>query len=585
MGKDFGDLPVIQDKRFAKVHSDPRFTRQPKKERKVRVDDRFKSMFTNQKFSTTPKYDKKGRKIHQDASEVDPGLSELYSLGSDSEHEDEPQAQEQPQSSNESDEEQLDASKQDNDNDDADTSSDTSESCFSDSLSDGAEEGDSEPEEAIPTTDPTNRLAVMNLDWQQLRSVDILAVLQSFCPSGGIIEKVTVYPSQFGLEQMQKEALEGPQVFESKPTNDDNEDEGTGVDERKLRKYEKQRLRYYFAVVECNSVACAEAIYTSCDGIEFERSSNFMDIRFIPDGTEIPTDPRDTATDVPEDYEPPDFNTRVNQHTKVELSWDKDDPKRSKLKKKLTAEELREDHLRAFLASSSDEEDHGTDADKLRGLLLGGLDGDGPKGDEDDDGVQGDLEVTFSSKYEELGNIMKKKAKAKKENEVFNGEETTWEKHLREAREKRKKKRFEKKQQQTEEQKGKSTENGGDDAADLDDPFFTVGDDEAGAHAEEDADEIGPTTNRKKQAKKEKENAEKLAEKQRQEQEKAELELLMMDESAPKKGYDLKRLIEPSDDKVCVCVRDFVTFDDFVSSAAQEKEKGSQREARRSASR
>jgi hypothetical protein len=44
---------------------------------------------------------------------------------------------------------------------------------------------------------------------------------------------------------------------------------------------------------------CAEALYTSCDGVEFERSSNFMDIRYVPNGTQITTTPKESASDIP----------------------------------------------------------------------------------------------------------------------------------------------------------------------------------------------------------------------------------------------------------------------------------------------
>lgn len=55
---------------------------------------------------------------------------------------------------------------------------------------------------------------------------------------------------------------------------------------------------YYFAVVVCDSVATADYLYKSCDGIEFERSSSKLDLRFIPDSMEFKHPARDVATEV-----------------------------------------------------------------------------------------------------------------------------------------------------------------------------------------------------------------------------------------------------------------------------------------------
>lgn len=56
--------------------------------------------------------------------------------------------------------------------------------------------------------------------------------------------------------------------------------------------------RYYFAVVECDSSATADYLYKACDGVEFERSSNKLDLRFIPDSMEFKQPPQDIATKV-----------------------------------------------------------------------------------------------------------------------------------------------------------------------------------------------------------------------------------------------------------------------------------------------
>lgn len=94
----------------------------------------------------------------------------------------------------------------------------------------------------------------------------------------------------------------------------------------KLREYEKQRLKYYFAVVECNSLEASSSIYDQCDGFEYLQSGNIFDMRYIPDDISFENrEIKDEATEVPESYEPIDFTTSALEHTKVKLTWDEED--------------------------------------------------------------------------------------------------------------------------------------------------------------------------------------------------------------------------------------------------------------------
>lgn len=48
------------------------------------------------------------------------------------------------------------------------------------------------------------------MDWDNVTAEDLLAVFNSFCKGSMIIEKVQIFPSLYGLEQMKKDALYGP---------------------------------------------------------------------------------------------------------------------------------------------------------------------------------------------------------------------------------------------------------------------------------------------------------------------------------------------------------------------------------------
>lgn len=48
----------------------------------------------------------------------------------------------------------------------------------------------------------SRRLAVMHLEWERIRAVDLYVLLYSFLPTRGQIQRIAVFPSEFGCERM-----------------------------------------------------------------------------------------------------------------------------------------------------------------------------------------------------------------------------------------------------------------------------------------------------------------------------------------------------------------------------------------------
>ncbi|GFS35810.1 hypothetical protein Acr_00g0042220 [Actinidia rufa] len=453
---------VITDSRFASVHSDPRFAKLPKHKAKVAIDSRFDRMFTDKSFSSSSaRIDKRG-KPKKDSSQT--SLKHYYRLEEEEEEQKSKKLKDEDVESDEESEEsereeglkkgdkelsnlKLESEPEDDDESDDEasddqSSTDTTDSDEEDEIS-SAEEDDLLQEEYVPEIDKeTRRLAAVNLDWGHVKASDLYVLLSSFLPKGGHILSVAVYPSEFGLKRMEEEAVRGPVVLfdDDKEHNESDVDDGE-IDNKKLRAYELSRLRYYYAVVECDSIATADYLYKTCDGVEFERSSNKLDLRFIPDSMDFKHPPRDVATEAPAKYEGLDFQTRALQQSQIHLTWDEDEPQRARtLKRKFNADQLAELEFKEFLASDESEtgEDENDDVvegqpekkhkkkDLYRALLQSGNLSD------DDEDCQ-DMEVTFNTGLEDIS----KRIVEKKDKES----ETVWEARLRKSREKKKARR------------------------------------------------------------------------------------------------------------------------------------------------
>jgi hypothetical protein len=75
------------------------------------------------------------------------------------------------------------------------------------------DELDREEEAAIKDDEEVevgHRLALQNMDWDNLTAVDILAIFSSLCKGDMLVKKVEIYPSLYGIEQMKNDTLYGP---------------------------------------------------------------------------------------------------------------------------------------------------------------------------------------------------------------------------------------------------------------------------------------------------------------------------------------------------------------------------------------
>lgn len=263
------------------------------------------------------------------------------------------------------------------------------ESTASDSSSDEeTEESDVEIEmldhvwgeldnDAETTDDTSKRLAACNMDWDRIRAVDIMMMCNSFLPTGSCVKSVSIYPSEFGKARMAEEEIKGPAELISAEGQQKEEDidkeqpEEAEFHREKLREYQLKRLKYYYAVIVCDSVKSAEIIYSECDGLEYESTANKVDLRFITDDVEFDEgEAKDVCNELPAEkqYKPRNFATPALQHANVKLTWDETDQSRKELSDKLfsnKSNEVSKKDLRNYVACSSEDDDMDEEDNKM----------------------------------------------------------------------------------------------------------------------------------------------------------------------------------------------------------------------------
>lgn len=379
----------------------------------------------------------------------------------------------------------------------------------------------------------TSRLAVCNMDWDRLKAKDLLALFNSFIPKGGTIFSVKIYPSEFGKERLKEEEQQGPRELFDLPENTTEKDE---LYKEKLREYQFKRLKYFYAVVECDSPETANKIYEECDGLEFESSCSFIDLRFIPDNVTFDDKPKDAASEVNVSvYKPKYFTSAAMGTSKVDITWDETDHERvMSLNRTFNKEELLDMDFQAYLASSSEEEEEQQPGEGVAQEM----EDDKPRKSQKDDEEQ-------IAKYRELLQSIQEKEKKQEEKDIemeikwvpglketaeemvknrLEGKDnlTPWQKYLEKKKEKR---NLKKKRKATAEREMSEDEIPSD--VNLNDPYF--------------AEELGKT-GLKKKAEVVESNSEDEAEVERQ---KAEMALLMMDdEDDGRKHFNYKQIVE-----------------------------------------
>ncbi|KAG5887354.1 hypothetical protein JTB14_018369 [Gonioctena quinquepunctata] len=494
----------MEDERFSHIATDPKFRRIPKSQRKVKIDKRFQSMFSDKKFKVKYTIDKRGRPVNHTSSE---DLRRYYELSSEDEVSE--SETEKPSDAGK----YVRASVEDDTND-SEMKSETDKSLskktkkklrdlsidyargegtlFSESSSDDeeSEEEVSESEtldhkwgeldnDAETIEEATYRLAACNMDWDRMRAVDLMVLFNSFLPPGGVTKSVIIYPSEFGKARMKEEEIKGPtELVENKIEENEIENEdGSSYHMEKLRQYQLNRLKYYYAIITFDSANTANKIYTECDGMEYESSAVKLDLRFIPDEMDFNDEPKEVCDKLPEvnKYQPRFFTTTALQQAKVDLTWDETNPDRLELSQKLSTgklDEISEKDLHNYLASSSDEEE--PEVEKS----------------EDDDESGNENGGNIIDKYKALLSDIESKEKAKKEKDVEM--EISWGIDLKEKTEERVKKKLnnaeeknpfqkylEKRKEKRKEKRNKKKDANKDDSdsdmpsdIDMNDPYF-----------------------------------------------------------------------------------------------------------------
>ncbi|KAH9578011.1 hypothetical protein LSM04_002560 [Trypanosoma melophagium] len=138
-------------------------------------------------------------------------------------------------------------------------------------------------------------------------------------------------------------------------------EDGEFFSQGKYRKYERDRMKYYYAIATFDSAETAETVYKQLDGMDVEASGVVLDLRYVDDD-ETFEKPVNRADHIPPNYRPlAAFKAAALSQTRFRISWDQDDVFRHRSIRDSFTGETAEDDLAAYIAppASSDEDDIG----------------------------------------------------------------------------------------------------------------------------------------------------------------------------------------------------------------------------------
>lgn len=194
------------------------------------------------------------------------------------------------------------------------------------------------------------------------------------------------------------------------PEEPEVQDLETQLDINTIRKYELDKLKYYYSVLKFDSSRTADHIYTTLNDFEIQGTGNKMDLRAIPDDLKVPRKPVDVCKDKPTKISNLNFLTAAKTNTRVEVSWEK--PNKGNKNSVLFETDLDNNgdiDIRDFIDSDdlgSDSDDsgdgEGADAEEARAQLLGSKNRGNLFSDFDKSNKKGMVDVKFKAGFEAL---------------------------------------------------------------------------------------------------------------------------------------------------------------------------------------